>query len=138
MSEYCMVKMKSGKRKGRPCLEDAVYDNEGDVVGDRVFCRRHAPPPPPQTLDDMLDLLTIKVATVTQALAEVPDDVLRKALTRTVVITGRAPGECLVGLHTALAELQERLDMKPDGKQHVDNLAAHPDLLALSTARVQS
>ena len=83
MTDYCIHKMKTGNRKGRPCLAKANRTADGSYPGRRfgkaVFCDKHAPPMPPQMLDEMLWDLECRIRDATEALADVPDDTLRAA-----------------------------------------------------------
>ena len=129
MIDSCQHKMKSGKRKGKPCGECAFRTADGEYAarvkgGEAVFCELHSPPMPPPMLDDMLWDLETSIQRAIGALADVPDDTLRAAIAKVKKehYCGFVDGDIVrPDLSKALDKLKKRLDIKPaTGDGHHD------------------
>ena len=127
MTDYCQYKKKTGKNKGKRCLEDAYRTADGEHAaevkgGKAVFCHEHSPPRPPPMLDTLLMGLEEEVRRTTKALTDVSDDQLRAAVEKAGdrFVRGR-PSPLITdayqvrsfGLADALDELKKRLDIAP-------------------------
>ena len=107
MSDHCKYKMKSGKRKGRPCLEDAYRTADGSHAAETgdpaVFCHEHSPPLPPPMLDGVVAKLNMALAEYAKVLSAAPDEALEKA-----VRLWRGP------INEHLEEIRQRVNIESD------------------------